>query len=143
MSYRQRDENGKPKPDKKPIAKHWGRPLGECWACGIENPYELHRAHILPLQSGGTNDCSNFHLLCYVCHYESEHLFYEAYEQWFWLKNNMYSKGKLQPSKIFDWNFLKEDEDMPYPNLQALDDLIFFSKKAARYCLERREKNEL
>jgi|DEB0MinimDraft_10_1074344.scaffolds.fasta_scaffold00223_18 hypothetical protein len=142
MSYRQKDKNGKPKPDKEVIAKHWLLPLNECWACGVEDPVELHRAHIFPLQSGGTNDCGNFHLLCYVCHYESEHLIEQAYEQWFWLKSNMYHKGKLQSNNLFGWNFLKEDEDTHYSNLQALDDLIYFSKKNVGFCLEWKRVNE-
>jgi len=139
MSFRQKDSNGKPKPDAKRIAKHWGLSLSVCWACGVENPIEIHRAHIFPLQSGGTNDCDNFHLLCYVCHYESEHLIDKQYEQWFELKTIMYVKGRLQPDKLFEWNYLKEDEDRHFSNLEALDSLIFFSKTYTNSCLIRKE----
>jgi len=138
MAYRQKDKNGKSKPDPKPIAKHWGLPMGECWACGIENPVELHRAHILALQRGGTNDCNNFHLLCYVCHYESEHLIHQQYEQWFELKTSMYSKGRLQPDRMFRWTYLKEDEECYFSNLEALDDLIYISKKDGNTCLVKK-----
>lgn len=45
-----------------------------CFACGMESAYNLDRAHIIPLMYGGTNDCSNIHLLCSTCHAESEYL---------------------------------------------------------------------
>jgi len=146
MSFRQKDKNGKPKPDKKPIAKHWELPLGECWACGVENPYELHRAHIIALQCGGTNDYENFHLLCYVCHYESEQLIGKQYEQWFRLKTSMYIKGRLQPNGFWESDYESNEKsklDDPYvhrvSNFQALDELIFIGKIDSRECLIEKE----
>lgn len=41
-----------------------------CFACGIF--HHLHRAHIVPISSGGPNTVENIHLLCEACHSRSE-----------------------------------------------------------------------
>lgn len=54
---------------------------GECFACGVQvNP--LHRAHIVARVSGGSDAADNLHMLCAVCHKDSERL--EGGEYWRW-----------------------------------------------------------
>lgn len=47
-----------------------------CFACGVRysGGLKLERAHIQPLWTGGTNEEINIHLLCHVCHKDSEDL---------------------------------------------------------------------
>tara|TARA_B100000131_G_scaffold278395_1_gene282864 strand:- start:10491 stop:10946 length:456 start_codon:yes stop_codon:yes gene_type:complete len=52
-----------------------------CFACDHVNG-EAHRAHIQPLSHGGSNDCSNLHVLCHQCHKESEYIEGDAYWDW-------------------------------------------------------------
>lgn len=57
-----------------------------CFACGFpegDTQKKTQRAHIRPINRGGSNDPSNIHLLCTICHKNSEHLFGEAYMEWF------------------------------------------------------------
>ena len=119
--------NGRNKPAKNLIAKHWKVPSDTCMACGAV-ARQIDRAHIMAVQCGGTHDLSNLHLLCTVCHGESEYLRLEAYEQWLELKSSMYVKGRLQLGKSLKWDYLKKDEGRYFSNLEALDNLIFFNK---------------
>lgn len=73
------------------IAKFWKMPKDVCWACRTECP--LERAHIEPRQNGGVDDEHNIHLLCSVCHKESEPLFGYSYFRWLSLKRMVFSKG--------------------------------------------------
>lgn len=51
-----------------------------CFACG--SYHRIERAHIVPLCDGGTNDVSNLHLLCAMCHIDSEMLVGDLYSAW-------------------------------------------------------------
>ena len=48
----------------------------QCFMCGWEAPkgLNLERAHILPRCEGGSDELSNLHLLCHVCHRLTEYL---------------------------------------------------------------------
>jgi len=68
----------------------------KCFACGVTYPtgLNLERAHIQPLWTGGSNACENLHLLCHVCHKDSEDLgrpdkpkSMERYWAWFFSRN--------------------------------------------------------
>jgi hypothetical protein len=68
----------------------------KCFACGVKYPVmvKLERAHIQPLWTGGSNACENLHLLCHVCHKDSENLgrpdrpkSLERYWAWFFLRD--------------------------------------------------------
>lgn len=81
-----------------------------CYACGSTS--NLERAHILAKVSGGSDYASNFHILCRLCHAESENLDGADYWIWFCLKSHFYQKGSLVPLEreiIQDEN--SEDED--------------------------------
>lgn len=73
-------------PRKKQICEYWdGHPdlivlEDACWRCGVISRY-LERAHILPRHKGGTDDESNLHLLCKMCHKQTEWLWGEPYWQ--------------------------------------------------------------
>lgn len=73
------------------IAKFWDMPTDICWACRTECP--LERAHIVPKQQGGGDDNFNIHLLCWVCHKESETLMGGSYVAWLTLKRIVFSTG--------------------------------------------------
>lgn len=60
-----------------------------CFACGLHG--ELHRAHILARQEGGSDTVENLHLLCPKCHIESEYMKGELY--WHWLKTKDMNKA--------------------------------------------------
>ncbi len=130
MGFRTKDKNGKPKPDKRKIAKHWEVPTNTCMACGVV-AHQIDRAHIIASQSGGTNDVSNFHLLCTVCHGESENLKDKSYEQWFDLKNICYKGGKIDPVPALTWQIsygLRFNMAEPPCSLKMLDTIIHSGK---------------
>jgi hypothetical protein len=52
-----------------------------CWFCGYDR--SLERAHILAVVMGGSDEVSNFHLLCHECHRMSEELYAADYWHWF------------------------------------------------------------
>lgn len=70
-------------PSKLAINDYHGRDKADncCMAC--ERETALHRAHIIPLVSGGSNELNNFHLLCPTCHHESEGWIGKAYTAWY------------------------------------------------------------
>jgi hypothetical protein len=56
-----------------------------CFACGFKWPLKTQRAHISARVGDPSKDqIDNLHLLCHVCHVDSEWLGGEAY--WDWLK---------------------------------------------------------
>lgn len=52
-----------------------------CFACGFIDG-KLDRAHILGRTLGGSDLCSNLHLLCRICHKDSESISGQAYKSW-------------------------------------------------------------
>lgn len=52
---------------------------GTCFACGMEGK---ERAHILARADGGSDLPGNLHILCRVCHKDSERLDGEKYMTW-------------------------------------------------------------
>jgi hypothetical protein len=82
-----------------------------CFACGA-NHRRLERAHIVPARLGGTVDCSNLHILCNICHLESEK-FETADSYWKWYEykiNNDYDMGFKELAMIMKVNNIYDDE---------------------------------
>ena len=52
---------------------------GTCFACGMDGN---ERAHIKARSAGGSDDVSNIHILCGVCHKDSEYLDGGRYLSW-------------------------------------------------------------
>ena len=100
-TYRKRCILGIAKPDKRKIAKHYGVCQMTCMACGVED-IQTDRAHIMPLNQDGTNELENLHLLCKVCHAESEKLWGKEYEVWITLKKEFYTKGAYSAVNCVD-----------------------------------------
>ena len=86
------------KPRKMPteiaIRRHWAASLwalkgfdsasefmerGTCFACGMDGN---ERAHIVARAAGGADDVENLHILCGVCHKDSERLEGVRYMAW-------------------------------------------------------------
>lgn len=99
-----RDASERKMPTTKDIVIHWWEKLVQmnkfdsftevaeenftiCWSCGVASG-SLERAHILARSLGGSDDVSNFHLLCAVCHRTSEELYGPQY--WEWFTNNSF-----------------------------------------------------
>lgn len=57
----------------------------QCWACGSSNM--IQRCHITPKHEGGADSADNLHLLCVVCHQESENLV--GVDYWNWYKHKL------------------------------------------------------
>ena len=81
-------------PSTKQIRRHWASFLvrekgfdseqeameeGICFACGQDGN---ERCHIKAKQEGGTDHESNLHILCEICHKDSEYLSGDAYFYW-------------------------------------------------------------
>ena len=64
-----------------PVVSSTGIATWQCFCCG--KPTRLERAHIKPLSLGGDNSAQNIHMLCRICHLESELYQDEAYWRWF------------------------------------------------------------
>ena len=67
--------------------------LNTCFACGSE--IGVQRSHIKPNWQGGTEDISNLHLLCPMCHIESESYTGELYNEWLHFKTPINSGSLL------------------------------------------------
>ena len=80
------------KPHKDKIAKFHNVDRYTCMACGVEDVI-VDAAHIIALQNDGSNEMENLHLLCKVCHVESEYLEEGEYNLWMELKREFYTKG--------------------------------------------------
>ena len=57
---------------------------GTCFACGMSGS---ERAHILARVAGGDDTPENLHILCWVCHKDSEYLEGSAYMDWLMDRN--------------------------------------------------------
>lgn len=86
-------------PTERAIREHWADRLwrdkgydsraefmerGTCFACGMEGN---ERAHIVARVAGGNDDLENLHVLCGVCHKDSEFLDGEKYMSWLMQRN--------------------------------------------------------
>lgn len=72
-----------------------------CFACRLDGErYALQRAHIVPAWRGGPDWVGNLHLLCSVCHRESEDLWGRPYWRWFLRRRLrdviLYSRGERE-----------------------------------------------
>ena len=59
-----------------------------CFACGLLTNNHTEMAHIVARCSGGTDDVDNIHLLCSVCHKESEIIEGDKYFEWLKTRNH-------------------------------------------------------
>ena len=109
-------------PGNKYFNKDWNDTEKTCFACGMDC-ITIDAAHILARVQGGENILDNIHLLCRVCHVESEMLTGKAYWYWLELKGLCYTKGSLQ----FE-GYAKFDLRSNKLALFSLDDLIKSSR---------------
>jgi len=79
-----------------------------CFACGRLTKTE--KAHILARCEGGSDEVSNFHLLCALCHRQSEFIHGLQYLDWFhkkgfWISDAFKALNALMPEGSSDQNF--------------------------------------
>lgn len=60
-----------------------------CFACGLLTNNHTERAHIIARVSGGTDNVDNLHLLCSICHKDSELFEGDRYFEWFKNRNHV------------------------------------------------------
>lgn len=85
-----------------------------CLACGDCSWGE--RAHIFARALRGTNNVENIHLLCSLCHAQSEYLNGVDYWIWLCLKSHFYTEGKLFNHES-DLSLLLKEEPVLIPRL--------------------------
>ena len=125
--------------DKKRVYKYWEKsPLFKsfinkpycddiyCMACGSTRNFgqygQLERAHITADSIGGSRKESNLHMLCRLCHLQSEDL--EGWHYWLWLglKSQLFELGTLN---IHEWDYsTKEDADKGTGDLDKDKELL-------------------
>jgi len=89
------NESRRKMPSRQKIAEHWFKYFKQkydrdidpnsCFACEGDTPGSIQRCHIKPRWTGGDDSVENLHLLCKVCHYESEGFFGTDWHYWHWL----------------------------------------------------------
>lgn len=82
-----------------------------CFACSSDWG-RLDRAHIHPLGLEGSNDAANLHLLCAICHVESEDLTGRAYWRWFFDRHVADIYSALEGRRVMDGARPREDAQM-------------------------------
>ena len=100
-------------PSRKQIYDYWSDKLSQavndntCFKCKFtdEEHTAVERAHILAVCDGGSDDCSNIHLLCSECHHNSESYSGELYNDWL----NVKSDYKFKMGMIVKWYDGKKD----------------------------------
>jgi hypothetical protein len=100
-------------PSRKQIYHYWSDKLiqavndNTCFKCKHtdEEFTAVERAHILAVCDGGSDDCSNIHLLCVECHNTSEPYSGELYDDWL----NVQTEYKFKIGMIVKWYDGKKD----------------------------------
>ena len=122
-------KKGKSSPTEHHIRAYWKEhPLGEhlnqvkgwinnggkserpCMACG---GYGNIKCHITPLSICGSNEYSNLHMLCDICHKESEGLYGYPYWLWILLKAKLFDGGSDMTFEIDDGKKYHYEEEYP------------------------------
>jgi hypothetical protein len=89
------NESRRKMPSRQKIAEYWFQHFKQkydrdidpntCFACARDIPASVERCHIKPRWRGGDDSVGNLHLLCKMCHYESEGFFGNDWHYWHWL----------------------------------------------------------
>lgn len=85
------------------ISVEWEDASDHCWRCGRKQ--KLQRCHIIPDSQGGTDEPSNFVLLCKTCHAEGPNVS-DPDIMWDWIAAYSTSIGNL----YWIWRGFKEYE---------------------------------
>lgn len=105
-----------------------------CWACEVQ-PASLERAHIQPVRFGGSDEPSNFLLLCSFCHIEQDD---EAppVEQLRWLREHKkwseHWKEKLAENKARLDSLPPIDDEEFWNATRSEREVILERRRAAR-----------
>jgi hypothetical protein len=113
----------------------WDKYEKSCFACG-SNGKTIDAAHIVArtqyceeflnceVNEENVDKPANIHLLCRLCHVESEMLIGIAYWHWLSIKSTIFNEGKLN----WMWS-LKPDKFSNGHNLEVMDSLISSARK--------------
>jgi HNH endonuclease len=82
----------------------------DCFACGWAGST---RCHIVPRHKGGSDDVSNLHILCPVCHEQSENLDEVAY--WRWI-------GQVDPQRVIEQIMIRQGVSYPKMLKMGMDE---------------------
>ena len=88
---------------------------GICFACGMSKEGELlHRCHIVTRCEGGSDGVDNIHMLCWLCHKDSEFLLGDKYWTWFWERTpeDTYASGAARAGFNIGTGIKKMCEDV-------------------------------
>ena len=81
----------------------WDSTEKTCFACGLDCK-TIDKAHIEPKRyfnsAEEANTPSNLHLLCRVCHTNSEMLSGDAYWEWMKLSSMCYTEGRIELQNV-------------------------------------------
>jgi hypothetical protein len=114
----------------------WDKYEKSCFACGV-NGKTIDSAHIVPrtqyceeflnceVNKENVNKPANIHLLCRLCHVESEMLIGIAYWHWLSIKSTIFDEGKLNLMRS-----LLFDKFSNRHNLEVMDSFISSARKA-------------
>ena len=124
-----------PKPRK--IFEYWDAKIGDdyeiyekqCFACGWSAKGKgLERCHIMARVLGGTDTVKNLHLLCKICHIQSECFTGDVYWEWFnrvhenWFEVQYYRNKQTLEMMREKYNMLNEVQKAS--DIKSLADLL-------------------
>ena len=96
-----------------------------CFACGATCGGS--RCHIRPKVLGGPDEVSNLHLLCHVCHRQSENLSGEEYWEWFkWVCDAPFESLCAGPRAVIPGKLI-------YSRVVGLATILGFKEAASRF----------
>jgi hypothetical protein len=109
-------------PSKVAVRKYWSERFSEfganfdspeelleddcCFACG--RYYKTERCHITAKAEGGSDESSNIHLLCSLCHIASEDM--NGNEYWKWIAARSIAHAAVQAAAMHNVTFLDAGE---------------------------------
>lgn len=97
-----------------------------CFACGMLTNDHTERAHILARQEGGSDEVDNLHLLCSICHKDSEMLSGEEYNEW--LINRTHVDAILSICYKVDYSFFRSFREKAKEANLDVDSIEFLNR---------------
>jgi len=88
-----------------------------CFACRMPAP-GCERAHVVADCEGGAGDAANLHMLCPVCHQDSEVLSGDRYWTWFWERTGRdMLLSRAARCGLNPWSILRADPEQGFARM--------------------------